>query len=176
MDKLTKLAVKYKTDKWGKHNYTPHYFNMFRNKNKRRNVKKVVEMGIAEGAGLQMFRDFFTNAHVYGADIEPQRAKGINLERITLVRCDQTNMNELGGLLDYAGLDIDLFIDDGSHKPEDQVFTCTQLMPLLKNVTYVIEDVANPEIADNFKQYDVKVVECGDRYDDRLIIVKHKNG
>jgi len=171
MDKLTKLAIKHKTDKWGKHNYTPFYYDLFKDKVKE--VKKVVEIGAGEGAGLRMFRDFFPNAQIYGGEIDNNRL--FTEDRITVFKCNQTNEMDLASLIIETGMDIDLFIDDGSHKPEDQIFTCLVIMPyLVKDSIYVIEDVSDPDIIKKLSKYDCKVVEFSERYDDRIIVVKHK--
>lgn len=172
MDTLTKLAIKYKTDKWGKHNYTPHYYKMFQNRGKRKRIKKVLEIGVGEGAGLRMFRDFFPNARIYGAEIEANRL--FKEDRIEVIPCDQTNKDDLVMLFDIIGLDIDLVVDDGSHKPKDQVFTCLSTLPRLKkDCVYVIEDVADMSILEPIsKHYTTNTIECGKRYDDRLIVIK----
>ena len=174
MDTLTKLAIKYGTDKWGKHHYTPVYYDMFKNRAKRHRVKKVLEIGAGEGSGLRMFRDFFPNAMIYGAEIDRERV--FQEERIEVFWCDQTRKEDLIGLFTVIGLDIDLVVDDGSHKPEDQVFTCLSILPgLKKECVYVIEDVADLSIVEPIsKKYSTNTVECGKRYDDRLLIVKHK--
>ena len=174
MDKLTELAIKYKTDKWGKHHYTPHYYEMFRNNSKRRRVKKVLEIGVGEGAGLRMFRDFFPNAMIYAADNKVGRLFKEN--RIKVFLCDQSKGHDLIYLFGNVGLDMDLVIDDGSHKPKDQVYTCMSVMPRLKkDCIYVIEDVADISILEPIsKIYSTNTIECGERYDDRLIVVKHK--
>jgi len=176
MDELTKLAVKYGTDKWGKHNYTPVYYEMF--KSVKDDIKKVLEIGIAEGAGLRMFRDFFPNATIYGADIDEKRVSLIEDEdRIVSYCFDQSNIKNIYDLFTFLS-DVDIVIDDGSHEPIDQILTCYGAMPLLKeSAIYIIEDVADAKVAEFLsKKYDVKVVECGKRYDDRLVIVRHKNG
>ena len=43
-----------------------------------------------------------------------------------------------------------------------------------KYVVYIIEDVADPTIVDQLKDYDCEIKRVGNRYDDCLIIVKHK--
>lgn len=170
MDPLTLLAKRYKTDKWGKHHYTPIYHDLFNDR--RHEVKKVIEIGIAEGAGLRMFRDYFINAKVYGAEIDPNRM--VVEERIESMVCNQSFGMDLTDLVAYTGPDIDLCVDDGSHDPEDQVFSCLTLMPLLKKgVVYVIEDVSEPSIIGKLAKYDLKLITAGKRYDDRLVIVKH---
>lgn len=167
------LALKYGADKWGKHHYTPVYYDLF--KDKREKVKKVVEIGTGEGASMKMWRDFFPKAKIYGADIDIKRVPEI-YSRMSLVSCDQTKESDLKNLLKETGKNINLFVDDGSHKPEDQVFTCNKLMPLLKKgVIYVIEDVADPSITKQLDAWDWELVRVGKRYDDQLIIVRHKN-
>jgi len=171
MDKLSKLGLKYGTDKIGKHNYLPYYHKLF--KDKRESVKKVVEIGAGEGLGLRMFRDYFPNAMIYGGEIDPNRI--FKEDRIEVIECDQSKGEDLTRLVDKIGKDIDIWIDDGSHKPKDQAYTCRKMMPHLKDdVIYIIEDVADLSILKYFKDYAVDVVVLSKRYDDRLIIVKHK--
>lgn len=175
MDKLSKLGIKYGTDKIGKHNYLPVYYDLFHNQSKRRKVKKVLEIGVAEGAGLFMFRDFFTNATIYGAEIDQKRVDALQgKDRIEVFKCDQTSNEDLISLFRKIRLDIDLIIDDGSHKPQDQVFTCLSILPSLdKGAIYVIEDVADESIvAEISKFYKPEVVKVGKRYDDKLVIIK----
>ena len=94
MNDLDKLEVKYGADKWGKHHYTPVYYEMF--KDRRDSVKKVVEIGTGEGASIAMWNDFFPNAQIYGADIDPKRVTlPMTYPRITITRCDQTSDDDL---------------------------------------------------------------------------------
>ena len=172
MDILTKLAIKYKTDKWGKHHYTPIYHDLF--KDKKESVKKVIEIGVAEGAGVRMFRDYFPNAMIYGAELEEERL--FEEDRIKVVKCNQWLLDDLVRLVEVTGKDVDLVVDDGSHVPEDQVASCIALMSMLdKDVTYIIEDVADVGIMGKLSKFDLELVVCGERYDDRLLIVRHKN-
>ena len=167
MDKLSKLAIKYGTDRYGKHHYTQVYHDLF--KDKRREVKAVLELGVGEGAGLFMWRDYFPLAMIYGADNDPKRL--FDSQRIKVYRCDQSNKQDLIDLIDQVSSSIDLFIDDGSHIPKDQLNTCLTVMPLLKKDTiYIIEDVSDPTIMGGLAEYDCKLVKVGRRYDDRLII------
>lgn len=167
MDSLTNLAVEYGTDKWSrKHHYTPTYFELF--KDRRKEVKKVLEIGVAEGAGLKMFRDFFPNAFIYGAEIDPKRM--FESERIKVYRADQSNEFDLQMLIDNIGTDIDLVIDDGSHRPNDQIVSCIKIFPQLdKGATYIIEDVGM-DISEQLAEFNPEVKKVGHRYDDRLII------
>lgn len=161
---LCKIGYKYGTDKVPrlKHTYTPVYYEMFNPI--REKVKKILEMGIGyyktmsevaivydrglhryyhKGASLKMWRDFFPNAHIYGADIAPQTLFGE--ERITTYLCDETKKEEIEDLIRQVGSDIDIFIDDGSHRWQHQLFLAQTILPLLKkDVIYIIEDVGFP--------------------------------
>jgi len=158
---LCKLAFKYGTDKCPqiRHSYTVVYYELF--KDKTRLVKKVLEMGIGrnkefknkdvvynkrfkvpyhKGASLKMWRDFFPNAQIYGADIVPESL--FEDERIKTFLCNEKKKEDLERLIENTGGDIDLFVDDGSHRLPNQIFMAQTLLPLLKkDVVYVIEDV-----------------------------------
>ena len=187
MNDLDKLAIKYKADKWGKHHYTPVYYDLF--KDRRESVKKVLEIGVAEGASLFMWRDFFPNAMIYGIDNKDNRI--FRDLPIYVYKADQSKSNELLEVLDEilpGPNDLDLIIDDGSHKPEDQINTCVTLLKTnalrYGDTVYVIEDVADDnlkgklmkELITNIKgvTFRVDTIRVGKRYDDKLIIVRHK--
>lgn len=185
---LCKIGYKYGTDKCPEiyHSYTPFYYELL--KDKRQSVKKVLELGVGyletmpwnstyqRGASLYMWRDFFPNAQIYGADILPKVM--FKDERIETFLCDETKKEDLIKLIKKTGSDIDLFIDDGSHAMKDQIFACLNIMPLLKkDVIYIIEDVEFPiEITNALGKYVSQTVQfrTGPRSDDTLIIVGHK--
>lgn len=150
-DELTLLADKYGADKSPtiNHQYTPFYYELF--KDKRNEFKKIVEVGVGNdrifkyiphyqiGASLRMWRDFFPNAMVYGADIE--KTSMFKDDRIETILIDERKKEDIMRMLEITGTDIDLFIDDGSHHIDDQWFLLETVMPLLnKGVIYIIED------------------------------------
>lgn len=163
---LCKLAYKYGTDKCPqlKHAYTPVYYEMF--KDKRESIKKVLEMGIGyyksmehvpivydrelkrfypKGASLKMWRDFFPNAQIFGADIRPETI--FEDTRIKTYLCDETKKEDLTKLIENTGPDIDLVVDDASHHVDDQIFASRTLLPLLKkDIIYIIEDVTHSKV------------------------------
>ncbi len=170
-DELSKLALKYRTDKWGKHHYTPIYYELF--KDRQKSVEKVLEFGVGEGASLRMWRDFFPGATIYGAEIDPKRI--FKSKSIKVYKCDQSSKKSLLALIKKTGSNIDFVIDDASHIPQHQVFTCLTLMPLLKRgVIYIIEDVADANILEKLNGYDCKMITVGKRYDDKLIVVRNR--
>lgn len=176
-DALTLLAKKYGTDRHpgSKHSYTPYYFDLFNNQ--RQSVKKVLEIGVGEGPGLRMWRDFFPKAMIYGAEIDDKRI--FKDERIEVIKCDHSSETDLKELIKKTGTDLDFVVEDGSHKPEDQIFTCLTLMPMLhKDVVYIIEDVADLSIIKQLSDYEIEVprlIRRRPRYDDWLIIVRHNH-
>lgn len=156
---LCELAYKYGTDKCPqiKHTYTPFYYELF---NPRRFfIKKVLEIGIGQkrvnkhfgreympyllrGASLYMWREFFPNAQIFGVDINPHTL--FEDERIKTYLCDERKEEDITTLIKTIGSDIDIVIDDGSHRVADQFFLAKTILPLLeKDVTYTIEDVGH---------------------------------
>lgn len=178
MTELCRLAEKYGTDKCLKlnHSYTPYYFKLF--SPIRNDVKTLVELGIgrnkhsrgvASGASLRMWRDFFPNAQIYGIDIVPKTI--FAEERIRTFCCDGTDAEGMRKILDGIG-DIDIFIDDGSHLWEHQNKTAEIVLPI-KGI-YIIEDAMHPEKI-NIREYETVEFEGRDpirRPDDRLIIIR----
>ena len=97
---------------------------------------------LQRGASLYMWRDFFPLAQVYGADILSETQ--FVADRIETHLCDERNKNDIVKLIDAIGTDIDLVIDDASHRVEDQIFLAQHMLPLLdKKVMYIIEDVTH---------------------------------
>ncbi len=177
---LDQLALKYGTDKFGKHNYTQVYSELFP-EHARDLVKKVLEIGTAEGAGLYMLREYFYNATIFGAEFDQHRVDLMKeTNRIQVYQCDQSSSRDLKFVIHHTGGDLDLVIDDGSHIPQHQLFTCLELMPLLSNqVVYVIEDVSKQGADWIFENiinagYPARMVRVGTRHDDQLIIVRQK--
>ena len=122
-----------------------------------------------------MWQDFFPRAKIYGTDILPYLVFKDN--RIETFLCDQYNEKDLKDLIKKIGSDIDIVIDDGSHKPKHQIFTCRTLMPLLKkDVIYIIEDVGRPGIVYELQDYDWHIVRKSQikNFNDRLVVIKNK--
>jgi len=190
---LCKLAYKYGADKCPQvaHPYTQFYYELF--KDRRKSIKKVLEIGVGTksymhyhpkhyvtGASLRMWRDFFPNAQIYGADILPEAM--FEDERIETFLCDQTKKEDLEKLIEKTGSDIDIFIDDALHSKTTQANLCVMVMPMLqKNVIYIIEDVMQPGLMSRIlanNGYDCSVPELGKLQQlpkNNLVVVRHKN-
>ena len=138
---LDELAIKYGTDKSSKcHNYTAVYGQIF--DGIRNEPLKILEIGIATGASLRMWLDYFPNAKIHGIDTTLEHLQVVNNERLTLHIGNQTDRD----FLDTIGIDFDIVIDDGSHRVEDQIFTFKHLWPNTRLV-YVVEDVYTSYLA-----------------------------
>ena len=65
-DLLTRLGRLYNTDKATEHHFTPFYNAMF--SSQRDSIKSLLEVGVYHGASIQMWRDYFPEAKIYGID------------------------------------------------------------------------------------------------------------
>lgn len=193
---LCKLGYKYGTDKCPqiKHAYTPFYFKLLNHR--RQSIKKVLEIGVGHYKNMQsieviydpglnryshratslyMWRDFFPNAQIFGADVQPETI--FEDERIKTFLCDERKEEDIKKLVEQTGSDIDLFIDDGSHHRGDQIFLSKTILPLLKKgVIYIIEDVRFPRLVmGGLHEYDCWIPNISRQYDDnRLMLVRNK--
>ncbi len=176
MQRLTKLALKYGTDKCPPmQSFTPYYSRLFRGLK----VRSLLEIGIGFpgtmqhmkeyqiGASLRMWRDYFPEAMIWGADIRPETL--IVDDRIGTVFCDQSSKESLLKMIKAIGKQ-DVIIDDGSHKTEHQILSAKVLLPYTK--LYVIEDVKEPDkILKEFPHAIVKSFLKTNDFDDRLVII-----
>lgn len=161
---LTLLSQKYGTDKgsynlqnpypWSPHSYTKYYEILF--SNNRDNVRKVFECGIGSvdetlvsnmttsgksGASLRMWKDYFPNAQIFGADIDSKVM--FSEERIFTYTMDQTNPKSIIDFWEKVQVeDFDLIIDDGLHTYSAGITLFENSFHKLKEGGwYVIEDV-----------------------------------
>lgn len=178
---------------WRPHTYASYYHSIFNLH--RDSVKLVFECGIGTnkpdirsnmsvsgipGASLRVWRDYFSNANIYGADID----KNILFEdeRINTFYVDQLNTDSIKSMWKKIGVkNFDIIIDDGLYEPEANInFFDNSFDKLRKNGTYVIEDVSNKyiKLLQNYlKKYDTEIVVLTSNYnkfyyDNNLIIVK----
>jgi hypothetical protein len=170
---LCELAYKYKSDKTTlfRHNYTKYYYELFYN---MRNISNILEIGIGyvgynnqinefvmqhmknynyiNGASLYMWNDFFPNASIYGIDINKDIL--FTHDRIKTFFANQNNKADLDNFMNNINFTLfDIIIDDGSHKPSDQIFSLLYFIQYINNNgIYIIEDV-KPEFYNNPSKY-----------------------
>ena len=126
------------TDKYWKHNYTRYYdthINGFKPSN-------ILEIGVKRGASLLLWKKAFPKANISGIDIKDISQKRI-LRRnkdLNLFIGDQSDREFLKTVVEKKK--FDLIIDDGSHRPDDQLASLEFLWPYVsKGGFYVIEDL-----------------------------------
>jgi hypothetical protein len=145
---LDEIALKYKTDKSSAfHNYTEKYEQYF--SNLRDKPIKLLEIGIQNGYSLKTWKEYFSQATIYGMDIVD--CSQMDEERVHTLKGSQNDLNFLKKINEECG-PFDIIIDDGSHNSADMKISFDFLFPLLKNGgLYVIEDlhcVYWPELSD----------------------------
>lgn len=132
---FTKKGLK-ATDKYWKHNYTYLYD---RHLNGR--IKNILEIGVKRGASLLLWKKAFPKARITGIDIKDVSGERILRENkdLRLSVGSQSDRKFLKTIVDEP---YDLIVDDGSHKPDDQLASLEFLWPhLSKSGWYVIEDL-----------------------------------
>ena len=187
---LCKLALKYGADKCPQigHMYTPFYYEYFlpiRDK-----VKKVLEFGIGNkrmakmipgyvmGPSIRMWRDFFPNAQVFGADVAKESF--FTDDRIQTFYCDETDEAQVKKLIEKIGPDIDIVIDDANHSIDSQMNLFKYMMPLLNpGVIYVCEDCRRTrQMMKTFPEYESfspKLLHNEDMFcHDGIVVFKYK--
>lgn len=128
---LAEVARRHGTDKYD-HNYAPHY--------ERHLVDPavIVEVGVAHGHSLRMWREFYPQAHVVGIEINP------DYDGPGVVIGDAAR-GETWARVDMAigqGASPEVIIDDGSHQAADILATFAVAWPRLRlGGWYVIEDL-----------------------------------
>lgn len=91
------------------------------------------------GGSLRAWRDYFPQAQIVGIDVQPDTQ--FTSDRITTAICDSTDADAVRQFL--AGQPkFDFIVDDGSHRPADQLATLTNLLSAVSpGGLYLIEDI-----------------------------------
>ena len=151
---LLDVVNHYSTDKHSEHRYFDLIYNeLFRPS--RTTCKTFMEIGVHNGESIKLWRDYFINAEIIGVDKDlslfNNSQNNTSKERMTLLHMDQSNEQDLN-LLKEKYANVDVILDDGSHKMRDQQITLGKLFKSLKSGgIYIIEDlhtsleVFNPE-------------------------------
>ena len=130
------------------HHYLKFYGMIFEH---MRNCGNVVEIGVQRGGSLLMWSNYFQIARVTGIDIHlTDRAKEIEQSHahIVLIEGDATDP----ATKDMLPTNIDILIDDGSHKLAHQMISMALLWPSIRRGGwYCIEDI---EPRDKARLYD----------------------
>jgi predicted O-methyltransferase YrrM len=167
---LCNLAEKYACDKTPsiRHTYTSFYHHLLSNLP----IRRVFEIGVAGGASMRMWRDYFPEAEIFGIDNDPVHI--FQDERIHTALCDASHLEKLASIAEEFGGNYDLIIDDGSHYPDHQINSFKTLLPFLApSGVYIIEDVLHlVEVSDQilFPHEIYRFGGCANPSDDNLIV------
>jgi SAM-dependent methyltransferase len=132
------IGEKYGTDKsplvffMGHHAYTPFYNFLFSNIRHKNII--FGEIGIYKNASMKMWREYFSNATLYGWDCKVgesledryqedfiQNAKTENLHNVFYDYMNVESEESINSAFEKSNIKFDVIIDDSSHKFWDQI-------------------------------------------------------
>lgn len=128
-ENLIELASKYGTDKL-KHGYIPFYLETL-----PKSPKKLLEIGVKEGASIRMWKDFFPDCEIHGLDLFEEFPIP-EIENVIFHKGNQCDWRLFERLRNE---NFDIIIDDGSHNARDQMISFFGLFH--KDCSYYIEDL-----------------------------------
>jgi predicted O-methyltransferase YrrM len=180
---LVELAKDKATDKNTVHSYLPTYDAVL--SNIQNTATNVLEIGIYDGGSIQMWADYFPNAHVIGMDVSLRAharttlSSYIDKGRIEVKIQDAYTQEALKGLGDKR---FDLILDDGPHTLPSMLYCATHYSEILSDRgIMIIEDIQDIGWCDKIMQaipaplrsmakvYDQREVKG--RYDDIFIVL-----
>ena len=156
---LCKLGAKYSTDKsplntnpsLRKHAYTAIY-NLLFSSLKHKPVK-LAEIGIYHNTSMCCWRDFFSQATLYGLEFNQtfiNNALSHNLKDTFYCSIDVTNEHSIDLAFNRLGCKMDIIIDDSTHQPPHQLNVIRSCLNYLNSGGYLV-------IEDLFKSVDTKL-------------------
>lgn len=173
---LDELGHKYGTDKAsGSHDYLRWYTTFF--EHMRYKAITFVEIGIASGASIKTWRDYFPNALIVGMDIQSDEEKlKLSEDRVRLSFGDQSSQTALDDMLMWCGGAPDVVNDDAGHQPDAQLFSYQYLVPqLAPNGLYILEDIGGENVTRFLMQLAFRVVH-GNAHEDNDPWIKEHGG
>ena len=188
MQSLTELVKnnEYETDKDTTHSYIESYDSIFSEyKDKKINL---LEIGNHHGGSLRLWKDYFSNATMIGIEVGERTGLRFfdDVENVTVYENTDAISFETIRLIEDLDMKFDIIIDDASHLPNHQVFTCKFWSNFLKDDgVLVIEDIQNIEYCDAIANSlpvdfsDVRTIDLRNekgRFDDIMIVAKKSGG
>jgi trans-aconitate methyltransferase len=179
MDSLTSIFSRHSsesldsgTDKGTLHSYVDIYSELL--ERYRTTARRVLEIGIAGGHSLLVWREYFPSAEIFGVDTTQPPDDIRRRQDMRILIGDATFPPTFDGVDD-----IDIVIDDGSYLLEEQVAAFEILWPRVSpGGLYIIEDVQHPEVSHatlqlldkSLRIYDLRVIKR--RIDDVLAVYR----
>lgn len=187
--KISEILLKYQSDKNSGlgpsgigHCYGPAYDQIFESFDKNAPLH-ILEIGVQKGGSLMAWKEYFTNAIIYGIDIKDQVLDEYRRNEFQYFISDIKSEESKHWLKNKS---FDIIIDDGSHKPYDIMYVVDNFLKNLKpKGCMILEDCWNPERWFSFVQdlvpngheisiYDARHIK--NNIDDYLIIInKNEN-
>jgi len=190
LDELVDIS---KTDKNTTHSYLPLYQVLLQRK--KETARNVLEIGIGDfgeknGGSIKLWRDFFTNAIIYGLDILPIENVLDELiidNRVVLyTSIDAYDCNFFVNNFLTKNIKFDFMLDDGPHTLESMLLFINMYSQIMADDgILIIEDVQcwewieilKNQVPEHLKQYikvyDLREVKC--RYDDIVFTIDKSN-
>ena len=158
--KIGRIFNSNRSDKAGpRHRYDLVYQNIFSRLKLRRSIN-ILEIGLGTnntdtmsnmggngrpGASLYAYRDFFTNANIFGGDIDKRIL--FQSERIKTAYVDQLKPETFQQMhIELGQPRLDLFIEDGLHSVSASLNSLIYAIPITNRNGYIIlEDLYNPQ-------------------------------
>ena len=116
-----------------------------------RYLPSLLEIGIYSGGSLEMWRNYFgAGCEVYGIDVQ-EACKVYASDGKRIFIGDEAD-HEFWRQFRKQVPSLDIVIDDGGHRPEQQIVTLEETLPYLRpGGVYVCEDIHR--IHNNFSAY-----------------------
>lgn len=125
------------------HGYTQYYSQLF--KDKRKEIKAVLEIGIGNGGSLKLWRLYFPNAQIYGLDMNENDGLMDFGDRVTCYFFSQDEAEKLE--LTFKNKELEVIIDDASHEENRTLTSLNVLFPVMKKGGYYIIEDMNEKIS-----------------------------
>jgi hypothetical protein len=137
LSKYSSIDTRFGTDKITSHSYGDAYNNLF--SERKDSCTKILEIGISGGFGLKAYSEYFTNADIYGLDIEDSIVADIKNNSNIHICIGDAKDNSIINTFPY---EYDIIIEDASHIPADQIQHFKDYSQFVKpGGIYIIEDV-----------------------------------
>lgn len=140
-----------------RHPYTGPYSLLF--EPLRHKSIKFAEIGVFRGSSLAVWREFFTQARLYGFDNDAANLEHIAkmpLRNTTLGLMDSSQKQSIQAGLAAITADselLDVVLDDASHDPHDQCEMIRSALPFIKQGgLLIIEDIFRDRPTDPYKE------------------------
>lgn len=185
---LTDIVLNGRTDKNTGHSYLNLYQELL--VDKKETAKNILEIGIASGGSIKLWRDFFTNATIYALDIMHIDNVWNELKNdskiILYTSIDAYNEDFLKTHFLSKNLKFDFILDDGPHTLDSmKKFINLYSLLMTEDGILIIEDIQHwdwieilksevPEHLKPFIQvYDLRHIK--NRYDDIVFTINKNN-